>query len=105
MEIGSLPCPAPLLTRTTPAETRCTTGSRSLKRNQRVAYSESRPYNMQRKRCTLLRPIDRTGAADRRMTTQTETPRTSDRIEKQFQVNAQRARVWRAISDAGEFGT
>lgn len=30
---------------------------------------------------------------------------TTDRIEKQFKVNASRSRVWRAISDAQEFGT
>jgi uncharacterized protein YndB with AHSA1/START domain len=39
------------------------------------------------------------------MTAKTEEPQTSDRIEKHFQVNAKRSRVWRAISDAGEFGT
>ena len=38
------------------------------------------------------------------MTTRTDEPRTSDRIEKHFQVSATRSRVWRAISDAGEFG-
>lgn len=30
---------------------------------------------------------------------------TTDRIEKQFHVRAERSRVWRAIADAGEFGT
>jgi uncharacterized protein YndB with AHSA1/START domain len=30
---------------------------------------------------------------------------TTDRIEKQVLLRAPRARVWRAISDAGEFGT
>jgi uncharacterized protein YndB with AHSA1/START domain len=39
------------------------------------------------------------------MTAKTEEPQTSDRIEKHFQVSAKRSRVWRAISDAGEFGT
>lgn len=39
------------------------------------------------------------------MTTKTNEPQTSDRIEKHFQVSAKRSRVWRAISDAGEFGT
>jgi uncharacterized protein YndB with AHSA1/START domain len=39
------------------------------------------------------------------MTTKTDQPQTSDRIEKHFQVSASRSRVWRAISDAGEFGT
>src|SRR5262245_27729045 len=39
------------------------------------------------------------------MTTQTQAPSTTDRIEKQFQVSASRSRVWRAISDATEFGT
>lgn len=38
------------------------------------------------------------------MTAKTNEPQTSDRIEKHFQVNARRSRVWRAISDAGEFG-
>lgn len=48
--------------------------------------------------------IDRTGARDRRMTAQTDQPQTTDRIEKRFEVNARRSRVWRAISDAREFG-
>jgi uncharacterized protein YndB with AHSA1/START domain len=39
------------------------------------------------------------------MTAKTDEPQTSDRIEKNFQVSAKRSRVWRAISDAGEFGT
>ena len=40
------------------------------------------------------------------MTTRTEPqPQTTDRIEKRFDVAAQRSRVWRAISDAAEFGT
>ena len=39
------------------------------------------------------------------MTAKTDERRTSDRIEKHFQVSAKRSRVWRAISDAGEFGT
>jgi len=38
------------------------------------------------------------------MTTKTDTPQTTDRIEKRFEVKAARSRVWRAISDAGEFG-
>ena len=38
------------------------------------------------------------------MTAKTDQPQTSDRIEKRFEVNAKRSRVWRAISDAGEFG-
>jgi uncharacterized protein YndB with AHSA1/START domain len=39
------------------------------------------------------------------MTATTDEPQTSGRIEKHFQVSAKRSRVWRAISDAGEFGT
>ena len=39
------------------------------------------------------------------MTTRTDEPRTTDRIEKQFEVRASRSRVWRAISDARDFGT
>ena len=39
------------------------------------------------------------------MTAQTQTPPTTDRIEKRFEVRAPRARVWRAISNATEFGT
>ena len=39
------------------------------------------------------------------MTAQTQTPPTTDRIEKRFEVRAPRARVWRAIADATEFGT
>src|SRR3990170_4694499 len=38
------------------------------------------------------------------MTPNTDVPRNSDRIEKNFQVSARRSRVWRAISDAEEFG-
>jgi uncharacterized protein YndB with AHSA1/START domain len=38
------------------------------------------------------------------MTAKTDQPQTSDRIEKHFQVSAKRSRVWRAISDAEEFG-
>jgi uncharacterized protein YndB with AHSA1/START domain len=38
------------------------------------------------------------------MTTTTAKPETTDRIEKRFEVNANRSRVWRAISDAAEFG-
>ena len=32
-------------------------------------------------------------------------PSTDDRIEKSILLKASRARVWRAVSDAGEFGT
>jgi uncharacterized protein YndB with AHSA1/START domain len=39
------------------------------------------------------------------MAAKTDEPQTSDRIEKHFQVNAKRSRVWRAISDSEEFGT
>jgi uncharacterized protein YndB with AHSA1/START domain len=39
------------------------------------------------------------------MTAKTNEPQTTDRIEKHFQVSAKRSRVWRALSDAGEFGT
>ena len=39
------------------------------------------------------------------MTAKTEHPQSTDRIEKRFEVNAKRSRVWRAISDAREFGT
>lgn len=39
------------------------------------------------------------------MPTSTEAPQSTDRIEKRFEVRAKRSRVWRAISDAGEFGT
>lgn len=38
------------------------------------------------------------------MTTKTADPATTDRIEKRFEVSATRSRVWRAISDAAEFG-
>ncbi len=38
------------------------------------------------------------------MTAQTDQPQTTDRIEKRFEVTAKRSRVWRAISDAAEFG-
>ncbi len=40
---------------------------------------------MQRKGCTILETVYR--------------------IEKRFQVSAKRSRVWRALADAGEFGT
>lgn len=39
------------------------------------------------------------------MTAKSEAPQTTDRIEKRFEVRARRSRVWRAIADAGEFGT
>ncbi|MGH7522482.1 MAG: SRPBCC family protein [Gemmatimonadales bacterium] len=39
------------------------------------------------------------------MTTMTTKTQTTDRIEKRIEVRAPRARVWRAISDAKEFGT
>ena len=39
------------------------------------------------------------------MTAKSEAPQTTDRIEKRFEVLARRSRVWRAIADAGEFGT
>lgn len=38
------------------------------------------------------------------MSTTTETPQVTDRIEKRFEVRAPQARVWRALSDATEFG-
>ena len=38
------------------------------------------------------------------MSTGTEQSQSTDRIEKRFEVKAKRSRVWRAISDAGEFG-
>ena len=39
------------------------------------------------------------------MAAKTEAPVTTDRIEKQFEVNARRSRVWRALADAEEFGS
>ncbi|HWA58668.1 MAG TPA: SRPBCC family protein [Gemmatimonadales bacterium] len=39
------------------------------------------------------------------MTAKPDAPQTTDRIEKRFEVRARRSRVWRAIADAGEFGT
>ena len=39
------------------------------------------------------------------MTGTTSPPHSTDRIEKQFDVTASRSRVWRALSDAEEFGT
>ena len=39
------------------------------------------------------------------MTATTDSTQTTDRIEKQFHLSARRSRVWRALSDAGEFGT
>ncbi|HSR91880.1 MAG TPA: SRPBCC family protein [Gemmatimonadales bacterium] len=38
------------------------------------------------------------------MTATTDQPQATDRIEKRFEVSAKRSRVWRAISDANEFG-
>lgn len=38
------------------------------------------------------------------MTAQTQTAPSTDRIERRFEVRAPRARVWRAIADANEFG-
>ena len=38
------------------------------------------------------------------MTAKTDQPQTTDQIEKRFEVKAKRPRVWRAISDADEFG-
>ena len=39
------------------------------------------------------------------MTAKSDVSQTTDRIEKRFEVRARRSRVWRAIADAGEFGT
>ena len=39
------------------------------------------------------------------MTTNAEARQSTDRIEKQFDVSATRSRVWRALSNAEEFGT
>ena len=39
------------------------------------------------------------------MTAKADAPTSTDRIEKRFQVTANRSRVWRAIADAEEFGT
>ena len=39
------------------------------------------------------------------MSSTAEQPETTDRIEKRLDVAAPRARVWRALSDATEFGT
>lgn len=39
------------------------------------------------------------------MTAQTTKPQSTDRIETRVEVNAPRARVWHAISNAKEFGT
>jgi uncharacterized protein YndB with AHSA1/START domain len=38
------------------------------------------------------------------MTTATDQPDTTDRIEKHFEVSARRSRVWRALSSSAEFG-
>ena len=39
------------------------------------------------------------------MNSTSDTPKTTDRIEKRLEVNAKRSRVWRALADATEFGT
>lgn len=39
------------------------------------------------------------------MSAPTATTPSTDRIDKQFHVKAARSRVWRAIADAGEFGS
>lgn len=39
------------------------------------------------------------------MNTKTDVLASTDRIEKHFEVNAKRSRVWRALADSGEFGT
>jgi uncharacterized protein YndB with AHSA1/START domain len=39
------------------------------------------------------------------VSSQTDQPETTDRIEKHFEVSAKRSRVWRALADAAEFGT
>ena len=39
------------------------------------------------------------------MTAKTDTPQSTDRIEKRLEVNAPPSRVWRALADATEFGT
>src|SRR5512145_297132 len=41
----------------------------------------------------------------RLMTTKTAKPQSTDRIETRVEVSAPRARVWRAITSAKEFGT
>ena len=64
-----------------------------MKCNKTVAYPPAASYHMQQKGCM------------RHMTTKTDKPETTDRIEKHFEVSATRSRVWRAISDAAEFGT
>ena len=51
----------------------------------------------------LSKTVDQTGAGGP-MTTKTEKPTTTDRIEKRFEVKAKRSKVWKAISDAAEFG-
>lgn len=38
------------------------------------------------------------------VSSQTDQPETTDRIEKHFEVSAKRSRVWRALADAAEFG-
>ena len=43
--------------------------------------------------------------ADCPMTPKSDEPQASNQIEKHFEVSATRSRVWRAISDAEEFGT
>jgi uncharacterized protein YndB with AHSA1/START domain len=50
---------------------------------------------------TLAQP--RVGAEDR--TGMTDTPSQTDRIERSVVINASRERVWRALSNAEEFGT
>jgi uncharacterized protein YndB with AHSA1/START domain len=42
---------------------------------------------------------------EQRQMTATDRQQSSDRIEKRFEVRAPRARVWRAIANATEFGT
>ncbi len=39
------------------------------------------------------------------MSTSTQQPPSTDRIEKRLEMRAPRARVWRALADATEFGT
>src|SRR5207247_5653646 len=72
-----------------------------------VAFSGARRYDMQHERCIsqsafyLLR-------RNQPMAVNTETPndtKSTDRIEKRVVLRAPRTRVWRALTNAAEFGT
>src|SRR5216117_49037 len=78
------------------------------KRNMGVAFKRGGGYNTQHECCISSNGLFTWSRRNQPMAVNTDTPndtKSTDRIEKRVVLRASRTRVWRALTNAAEFGT